>query len=211
MGRYAYRQPPRRPRQGNGCLPVLLAALVIGGLLALIYAVALRPLFSQAVADTIAGPAAPVPTLMAAGAPQPQAQPPGQAVVEQAGSVMPDAVAALPPGQLVISDSDVNDLIAARPEAIAPLDGASVSFTPGAARAQISAYGVSSTATIGLAAQDGRVIVTSAQLDAPLSYLISGPDIAAALADRLNAELAAQGRRVEELRIEEGQLILVTS
>lgn len=213
MGRYAYRPPPRRPREGRGCLPTLAALIAAAAVLVLVYAFAIRPMVSRRVADRIAGPAAPVPTLMATGAPAapPAAGQAGPQVVEQAGAVMPTAVAALPPGQVVVSDADINGMIAARPDAIAPLEGASVTFTGGLATARISAYGLSSSATLGLAAQDGRVVVTSAQLDAPLSYVISGPEVAAALADRLNAELAAQGRRVDELRIEEGRLVLVTS
>lgn len=210
MGRYAYRQPARRRREGGGCLQGFAALLFLVALIALIYAFALRPLVSRSVADQIAGPAAPVPTLMTTGAPQPTLQAVDQAV-DSAGALMPTAVAALPSGQLVVTDADINGLLAARPEAIAPLDSASVRFTAGAAEAQIGAYGLSSTATVGLAAQDGRVVVTSARLGAPLSYLVSGAEIAGALADRLNAALAAQGRRVDELRIEEGQLVLVTS
>lgn len=210
MGRYAYKQSPRRPRESGGCLQGLVAVLFIGALVALIYAFALRPLISRSVADSIAGPVAPVPTLMATGVPQPAPQAADQAV-EQAGAIMPTAVAALPPGRLVVSEADLNSLLAARPEAIAPLDSASVRFTAAGAEARLSAYGLTSSATIGLAAQDGRVVVTSAQLGAPLSYVVSGPELAGALADRLNAELAAQGRRVDELRIEEGQLVLVTS
>jgi hypothetical protein len=214
MGRYAYSRPPRR-RERRGCLGGIAGLLLVLVLLGLIYVFALRPLISRAVADTIAGPTVPVPTLMPAGTPPPGvATSPQQAAdqaVGQAGAMMPTAVAALPPGQVVVTDADLNDLLASRPEVIAPLDSARVRFTGGLARAQISAYGLNSGASIGLAAQDGKVVVTSAQLDAPLSYVISGDEIARALADRLNAELAAQGRRVDDLRIEEGQLVLVTS
>ena len=210
MGRYAYRQPAQRRRQGGGCLRGLVAVLAVLALLTLIYTLALRPFLSRAVADQIAGPVAPLPTMIATGAPLPPQQAADQAV-EQAGAIMPTAIAALPTGPLVISDADLNNLIAARPEAIAPLDRASVRFTADGAVAEIGAYGLNSTATIGLAAQDGQVVVTSARLGAPLSYLLSGPDLAHALTNRLNAELAAQGRRVEDLRIEEGQIVLVTS
>lgn len=211
MGRQAYRRAPRRPRERRaGCFNGAAALAFLLALIVLVYAFALRPLLSRAVADRIAGPAAPVPTLMATGAPQ-APQPAAAQAVEQAGAVMPTAVAALPRGQVVVTAADLNSLIAAQPAAIAPLESASVSFGAGVVRAQIGAYGLSSAATLGLAAQDGKVVITSAQLDPPLSYVISGDQIARALAERLNAELAAQGRRVDELRIEEGQMILITS
>lgn len=209
MGRYANSRPARRRREGGGCMQGLAALLFIGILLVLIYALAVRPMLSRAVAERIGGPVGPLPTLMPTGAPAPQQA--AEQAIEQASAALPGAVAALPAGEVAITDADINAMIAAQPGAIAPLDAASVRFTDGAARAQISAYGLSSAVTVALAAQDGQVVVTSAKLDAPLSYLLSGDELARALADRLNAELAAQGRRVDELRIEEGRLVLVTS
>jgi hypothetical protein len=205
MGRYAYSER-RAPRRRNGCLQAFFALVFVGCLAVLIYAFALRPALTRAVADQIAG--GPVPTLMPAG------QAPGQAeaqVVEQAEGVLPDAVAALPAGELVISEDDVNGFLAARPEAVAPLDQVSLAFTPGAVQAEIAAYGVSSSATVGLAAQDGQVVVTSVSVEPPLAYVLSGSELAATLAERLNAELAAQGRRVEQLRVEQDQIVLVVT
>jgi hypothetical protein len=200
MGRYAYNQRRARRRQ-PGCLSALLALIFLGSLALLVYALAGRPTVSRAVADGIVG--APVPTLIPQGETQAQ-------VVEQAGAVLPTAVAALPPGALVVRDADINGFLAAQPAAIAPLEQVSVQFTGGLARAQVRAYGLSSVATVGLAAEGGRVVVTEAAVGAPLSYVLSGPELAATLAERLNAELAAQGRSVDELRIEEGQIVLVT-
>ncbi len=208
MGRYAYRER-RRGRRRGGLAGALLAVLFVAALCALIYALAIRPAVSRQVAEQIGG--GPVPTLMPQG-PAPAAQSGlGAAVEEQAGAALPGAVAALPPGELVVSEEEVNGYIAANPQALAPLERASVSFTGGQAVAEIGAYGLSSTAAVGLAAQDGRVVVTSANISGPLAMVLSGDDLARSLADRLNAELSAQGRSVEELRVEEGQLVLVTN
>jgi hypothetical protein len=203
MGRSSYREHLGHKKRRGGCIQGGLAVAFVLALLALIYLLVGRPLLTDAVADQIGGP---VPTLMPGG------QQPGvaaTAVVGQAGAVLPTAVAALPAGAIVVTDADVNAFLASRPEALAPLDSASVSFSGGKARATVSAYGVTSGASVGLAAQDGQIVVTDAVVDPPLSLVLSGPDLAAALAARLNAELVAQNRSVETLRIEEGQLVLV--
>ena len=213
MGRYAFRE--RRQRRGRGgCLNAFLALVFVGALLVLVYTVALRPMLTRAVAEQITG--GPLPTLMPQSEAGGQSAPGGQseagaAVLEQAGAVLPDAVAALPAGELVVSEADVNGFLAAHPDAIAPLDSATVSFTGGRAVAQIRAFGLRSSASVSLAAQDGRLVVTEVRVQPPLSLVVSGPELASALADGLNAELATQGRRIEDVRIEEGQLVLVTS
>ncbi len=207
MGRNTFRE--RRQRRGRGgCLNAFLALVFVGCLMVLVYTVALRPMLTRAVAEQITG--GPLPTLMPQSAPGGQGDA-GAAVLEQAGAVLPDAVAALPAGELVVSEADVNGFLAANPDAIAPLDSATVSFTGGRAVAQIRAFGMRSSASVALAAQDGRLVVTEVRVQPPLSLVVSGPELASALADGLNAELATQGRRIEDVRIEEGQLVLVTS
>ncbi|GAB4433147.1 MAG: hypothetical protein OHK0015_21530 [Chloroflexi bacterium OHK40] len=209
MGRSISRPRPRR--RGAGCSGALFAILFVGALAALVYLLALRPFVSRAVADRIAGPAAPVPTLMPPAGPQPAPSELQATVEQQASEVLPAAVAALPQGELLVSEADVNDFLAANPAALAPIERASVDFTEGRALASIGAYGLSSTAAVSLAARDGRIAVTAAEISGPLALAISGDQLARSLAERLNAEFAAQGRRVDELRIEEDRLVLVTS
>ena len=181
----------------RGCLRGCAAILFIAALLLLVYTFGLRPMLSRAVADQIAPvPVATAVTIGGAG---------------RADGLLPTAIAALPPGELVLTEERANDFLAARPDAIAPLKTARLSFSDGRAIATISAYGVSSDAIVTLTAEEGRLVVTSARLAAPLAYVLSADELARLLAERLNAELTAQGRRIDELRIEEGRLILVTS
>ncbi len=197
-----------RRRGRGGCAGALLAVVFVAALCAIVYAFALRPAVSRAVGEQIGG--GPVPTLMPQ-APQPTQGGIAPTVEAQADAVLPGAVAALPPGELVVTDDEVNGYIAANPGALAPLDSASLRFVPDQAVVAVSAYGLNSIATVSLAAQDGRLVVTEAAIDNPLGLLISGDELARPIADRLNAELAAQGRTVQEIRIEEGLLVLVTS
>ena len=211
MGRQANQSPARRQRRG--CLGGLFALLVIIGLLALGYIFVLKPMLSSAIADQLVGPAKPSVSALASSS---QA-PPGaigsaqNAALDQAAALLPSAIAALPIGEVVVKADQLNALIAAHPTAIAPLERATLRFTKGSAVATVAASGLTGTATLSLAAQDGRLVVTSASIDGPLAFLVPADTLTKTLTDRFNAELAAQGRRIDDLRIEEGQLVLVTS
>lgn len=189
-------QPARDAGARRGCLRGCAALLFVAALLFLVYTFGLRPMLSRAVADQIA----PLPAATAVAAS-------GGRLDE----LLPGAIAALPPGEVVLTEERANDFLAARPDAIAPLEAARLSFDDGRAIATISAYGVSSAASVTLAADQGRLVVTSARLEPPLAYVLSADELARLLAERLNAELTAQGRRIDEVRIEQGRLILMTS
>ncbi|MCS6881362.1 MAG: hypothetical protein RMK84_10325 [Oscillochloridaceae bacterium] len=197
--RSSYRRPQAARVAGarRGCLRGSAALLFIAALLLLVYAFGLRPMLSRAVADRIAP--LPVATAMAAD---------GGGRVD---GLLPTAIAALPPGEVVLTEERANEFLAARPDALAPLEAARLSFSEGRASAAIRAYGVVSVASVSLAAEQGRLVVTGARLEPPLAYVLSANELARLLAERLNAELTAQGRRIDVVRIEEGRLILVTS
>jgi len=61
---------------------------------------------------------------------------------------------------------------------------------------------------MGVAIQNGRIIAVDPQLDGPLGQLIALPDLTRALEQQLNDQLAAQGRRVTNARVEQGALIM---
>ncbi|MGB9632694.1 MAG: hypothetical protein ACPL8I_05170 [Chloroflexaceae bacterium] len=189
-------QPARDAGARRGCLRGCAALLFVAALLLLVYTFGLRPMLSRAVADQIAPLSAA--TAVAAGG-------------GRLDGLLPGAIAALPPGEVVLTEERANDFLAARPDAIAPLEAARLSFNDGRASATISAYGVSSAASVTLAADQGRLVVTSARLEPPLAYVLSADELACLLVERLNAELTAQGRRIDEVRIEQGRLILITS
>jgi hypothetical protein len=134
----------------------------------------------------------------------------GLAPVEgQAEALLPTAVAALPSGEIVITEEQINSTIGANPAALAPLEQVQVRFTGGRAEAALEAYGTASTMRAGLAAQGGRIVVVDPVIDGPLNLALSAEELARTVEERINGELALQERAIQEVRIEEGQIVVV--
>ncbi|MBC8161632.1 MAG: hypothetical protein H7Z42_10480 [Roseiflexaceae bacterium] len=192
---YNYRRsppPPPRRRGGLGCLGslVLLVWILVAAVLA--YNFFLRPQISQMIGDQII-----------------QAGPPSNTtdqLSEQAGQALPTVVAALPSGELRLSEQQANEFLAARD--LGPFDSAAVRFTQGRVEITIGAFGLTSTARSGLAVQDGRVITVEPQIDGALGQLISLDDLTASIEDQLNAQLSSQGRTVQSVTVNEGELVV---
>ena len=192
------REPRRRSR--NGCLALLVVLVWIILLAVIGYRYWLRPQISQYVgrqiADQVGAPAAGNPT-------------PAQQQIEQgAAQVLPTALAALPSGELRVTDAQANAYLAERADSLKPIDSASVHFVPDEVQVDLQAAGFSSTARMGLAVQNGRIIAVDPKLDGPLGQVIALPDLTHALEQQLNDQLAAQGRRITAARVEQGMLVV---
>jgi len=61
---------------------------------------------------------------------------------------------------------------------------------------------------MGLALQNGRVIALNPRLDGPLGRLVTLDELLAPLEQQLNDQLKAQGRRITDLRITPGVLVV---
>jgi hypothetical protein len=204
-----YRRPvrrPERPRSGpNGCL-VLLVVLVWVGLGALLlYQYFLRPQVSQQIGQQISQQLGTRPTLLP-GQPSPG---PGTAVVDQASGALPTLVAALPEGEIRVSEADANAYLAEHAAELQPIEAATLRFVPGEVQADIRALGTTSTARTGLAIQAGRIVTVDSRIEGPLENLVDLPGLIGPLQQQLNDELAAQGRRVTDVRIEQGVLVFM--
>jgi hypothetical protein len=193
--RYRARRPaPRRTRtRALGCLVALIwvvLALVLG------YQYYLRPRLSEEVGRGIGR--------------QIGAGPPGAtAIPGQAGNAaLPTAIAALPSGELRLSEQEANAYIAGNPQAIAPLDSVRVRFVPGRVETDVSAFGIGGTASTELAVQSGRVVAVNPRLDGPIGSFISLEDLVRPLEQQLNDQLAAQNRRITDVRVEPGVLVV---
>jgi hypothetical protein len=192
-------EPCRRSR--NGCL-ALLVALVWSILIAVVgYRYWLRPQVSEYVGRQIAE------QVGAAGQGATPAQP-QQQIEQGAAQVLPTAVAALPSGELRVSEAQANSYLAERADSLKPIESATVHFVPDEIQVDLRAAGISSTARMGLAVQNGRIIAVEPSMDGPLGQFIALPDLARALEQQLNGQLASQGRRVTEARVEQGALVV---
>jgi hypothetical protein len=117
-------------------------------------------------------------------------------------------VAALPSGELRVTNEQANAYLAERAASLKPIDSATVRFVPDEVQVDLQAAGLASTARMGLAVQNGRIIAVDPKLDGPLGQFIALPDLTRALEQQLNDQLAAQGRRITAARVEQGALVV---
>lgn len=198
MGRRSHRSRRRR-EQGDGCLGCFGGLLLAIALVIVIYAFLGRGPVSRYVGELIGQ--------------QLGESSRGGAGIEtlegQAGAFLPTAVAALPSGELIVTDSEINAYIAANPAPFEPLDEVQLRFTGGQAEADLSAYGMRSTMRAVLVAVDGRIALLAPQIDGPLSVMLSAEELVRSIETQINQELAAQSRFVQEVRVEQGRMVLI--
>jgi hypothetical protein len=70
---------------------------------------------------------------------------------------------------------------------------------------------MSTTSTIrtGLAVRDGRIIAVEPRIEGLLGQLIAADELTRSLEQQINDQLAVQGRRVTDVRIEQGAVVVV--
>lgn len=186
----------RPQRRGRGCLVTLVVLVWLVVLAGLAYRYWLGPQISAMVGEQIG---------RQVGAPP---APLGQQLEQQAQDALPTVVAALPAGELRISEAQANAYLQANRASLKPLDSVTVRFVPGEIQADLGALGTTSTASLGLAAQDGQIVVTNPRISGLVGQAISAQDLARSLERQINQQLAGQGRRVSDVRIEQGVLVI---
>jgi hypothetical protein len=192
---YRNERRPERRRSRNGCLAWLVALVWIVLLAVIGYRYWLRPQVSQYVGHQIAE------QVGAAGARQASNGTPQQQIEQGAAQ-------ALPSGELRITDEQANEYLAERADSLKPINSATVHFVPDQVQVDLQAAGLSGTASMGLAVQNGRIIAVDPKLDGPLGQFIALTDLTRALEQQLNDQLAAQGRRITAARVEQGALVV---
>lgn len=194
---YRYERKNERRRRGNGCLVGLVAVVWVVLIALLVYRFWLRPQVSQYIggqlADQLRGNAG---------------GQLNQELQQGAAATLPTAIAALPSGELRITEAQANDYLAARAGSLKPIDAADVHFVPGQVQANLHALGTTSTAKMGLAVQNNRIIAVDPQLDGPLGQFIALPELTRSLEQQLNDQLALQGRSITAVRVEQGAIVI---
>jgi hypothetical protein len=191
---------PERRRSGVGCLAWLVAIVWILLLAVLAYRFFLRDQVSQFIGEQVSN--------------RIERQSDSQAAQQLQTSVaagLPTTIAALPSGEIRISEAQANDYIVTHSKSLGPIESATVHFVPNEVRADIRAVGTTSTASMGLAVQDGRIIAIDPKIDGLLGQVISANTLAKSFEEQINSQLAAQGRRVTNVRIEQGALVVTIS
>jgi hypothetical protein len=196
----SYRQEryyQRRRRRGMSCLAWLVALVWIVLLGVLAYRFLIRPQVSRYIGSQIGD------QLRSNVGGQV-----GQQIQEGAQQALPTVVAALPSGELHISEDQANQYFASHGDQLRPIDSVRVRFVPGEVQADIGALGTMSTARMGLAVQNGRIVGQNPRIDGPLDQVVSLADLTQALEQQFNDQLAAQGRRATDVRVEQGELVV---
>lgn len=189
---YPYQQqPPKRRSWAFTCLVTLVVLVFLLLALALGALFYLKPRLSQGAGDTLGGQL--------------------DALIDQKlGQGLGGGQGTVPSGfsdQIVISEAEVNDYIAAHPQDIAPLDSVSVAFVPGEMRATVSAYGVSGVARSGVAVANGRVVLVNPTIEGALGFFIDSAQLAESLEARLNQELGNSNASITAIEVQQGQIV----
>ncbi|NTV63026.1 MAG: hypothetical protein HGA65_05765 [Oscillochloris sp.] len=190
MSQRASHTPPRRQTRPRSCLGTIIGLGVGVLVLIALYGVLVRPMLSSMIGSQISARLAPA--------------------SEAASAALPGAVAALPTGEVVVDQGQANDFLAEHRDDYGPIDQASLRFVDGQAVADLSALGMRGVARSGLAAVNGQVALVDPQIDGALGLAVSSGELLTPLVERLNAELADQGKYVESIQIEDGQIVIVT-
>lgn len=129
-------------------------------------------------------------------------------IQQHAKVMLPTLIDALPRGRFRISDGEVNTYLAARPEAIAPVEQATLTFLSGRAEALVRVFGMDHQVSLELEAQDGMLVVRNPRLKGPMNVLVPFEELARTLEHYINQQLQARGRAVQQLQCVPGAIVV---
>ena len=110
-----------------------------------------------------------------------------------------------------LSEDQINRFIASQGDALKPIDSAKVQLLQDEVRIDVRALGLQGSGSAGLAVQNGKVIAINPRVEGALGQFVSAADLARTLEAQINGQLTAQGRRITDIRIEPGVLVVTVS
>lgn len=184
-----------QPRRRRGCLGTIVVLVWVAVAVVIAYILLIRPYVSAYIGDQLAerfgGPDA------------------GVGLPAGSEAALPTIVAALPPGQFTVTEGQANDYLQTNATGVSQVESVQVHFVPGQIQADVRAAGTNNRVTLGLAVTNGKIVVVDPRINGPLEAFVAPEQLVAGLTTRLNNELAAQGKPPTEVRIEEGQIVVV--
>lgn len=158
----------------------------------------------------VEAPAAPLPTAVPeAAAAQPTPLGSAPVATSQPERSVVEIIEDLPSGEITVTEEKLNSKIAARVASMAPIEGIVVRFVPGEVQVTLTVFGQETLASSGLTVKGGRVAVLQPALNGPLSLLISAADLVRPIEEELNNTLELADREVRDVRIEQGQIVVM--
>lgn len=114
----------------------------------------------------------------------------------------------VPAGELRITEEQANGYLTNYRQRLTGIDDLQVRFVPDEVQADITVRGISSTAYARPEVRNGQIVAADQRLGPPLGLILSMDDLLGAFQERINAEIAAQGRSVTDITIEQGIAII---
>lgn len=114
----------------------------------------------------------------------------------------------IPTGEIRVDEATANSYMDSYRANLAGIDDMQVRFVPGTVEADVTFQGLTATARTVPEVQDGRIVATQTSLGQPLDLVLSVDGLMNALLGRINDEVAAQGRRVTGITIEQDVAIV---
>ena len=122
-----------------------------------------------------------------------------------------DALPVRPPGELVLTEEELNAHLRADPDAYAPVVDPRVEISADGLRLAFSLFGTENGFSGRPAVRDGRLVLLDGDLEGAAGRLLSARDAAALVEEQLAALLARAGLRPTEVRLGEGAITIVTA
>ncbi|MBX6753982.1 MAG: hypothetical protein IRY86_07110 [Thermorudis peleae] len=129
----------------------------------------------------------------------------------RAASVAPSATPVPGVSQVVITEAQLNQELAAHADRLGPARSPHAVIDPSGVTISFTFSGLGARFHARPIAQDGSIVLVDSSLSGPLGFAVDADAIAQMLADALQQELAARQLRVDDVVCQPGQIVVTVS